>query len=120
MLNKGQTMDNKKTYTNKNEVEDIVKTCLDKEDDVGWLALLESGKNLFDSVNKPEELVISSIVARESLKKDLVCFLYSKNECNIEKTVIEYNNIIGSSQIKIEQIKKKIQYDFTKGLSRSN
>jgi hypothetical protein len=112
-------MNDNKTYTNENEIKNIVNICLNKEDDVGWLALVESGRNLFDSANNPEELVISSVVVREYLKTDLVCFLYSKNKCNIEKTVIEYNNLIDSSQIKIEQIKKKIQDDFTKELSRS-
>lgn len=105
-------MTDAKTLTNETEVQHIISTILSKEDDVGWLTKVEAGRNLYNSLLDPNELVISSIVAREVLKEDFLCFIFVSNKANLYKTAIEYNELIQIAEEKIELKKKSIQRQF--------
>lgn len=105
-------MTDTRTLTTETEVQHIISTILAKEDDIGWLTKVEAGRNLYNSLLDPNELVISSIVAREVLKEDFLCFIFVSNKANLDKTAIEYNELIQIAEEKIEFQKNSIQRQF--------
>jgi hypothetical protein len=84
----------KSVSTTKNDVEKITIGALKTEDDAGWLAKIESGKNLYDKVLDPDDILMSSIVAKETLRDDLLCFIFAIKKADIEATTKFYNEIV--------------------------
>ena len=94
------------------EVKKIISHTLENEDDTGWLTKIESGRNLYKSLLEPNELVISSIIAREELKQDFLCFIFDMKGADITETVIEYNNLTHIAKEKVRLHKEEIQRQF--------
>jgi len=93
----------------KQDVEKITIGTLTTEDEAGWLAKIESGKNLYDKVLDPDDILMSSIVAKETLRDDLLCFLFAVKKADTEATLELYNKVVEIAKLKILAKKEAIQ-----------
>lgn len=100
----------------KDDVLSIIHPILEKEDNVGWMAKVESGKNMYDSLIDESDILISSIVARETLKDDLICFIFAIKKADAESTADAYNKLIELAKQKIVAKQQEIQEEFIASL----
>lgn len=104
----------------KEETNKIITEALNTEDDQGWLIKIQAGRNLYDKVLNPDDLVISSIVARGILKNDLLCFIFAFKETDLEETCQLYNEIVDMAKVKVSIKKEAIKGDFLNQIAGKN
>lgn len=104
----------------KQDVEKIAIGNLKNEDDTGWLTKVQSGKNLYDKVLDPDDILMSSIVAKETLRDDLLCFLFAIKKADTEATLDLYNKVVEIAKLKILAKKEAIQEQFLNEIAGEN
>lgn len=103
-------------YITKDEVQEILTHVVETQDEIGWSTKVESGKNMYDSLIDESDILISSIVARETVKEDFVCFIFALKKADIEATVNAYNELIHLAKLKVATKKEEIQQEFMTSL----
>ena len=110
----------KSAIITKQDVEKIAIEALKNEDDTGWLTKVQSGKNLYDKVLDPDDILMSSIVAKETLCDDLICFLFAIKKADTEATLDLYNKVVEIAKLKISAKKEAIQEQFLNEIAGEN
>lgn len=96
-------------------IENVIAKTQSVQDDVDGVTRLHAGKNLYEHAVAPQELVISSIVAREDIPDDLLLYIHHMySGGSYEKTLKIYNQLIVDTKKKVEKIKNEIQDDYIK------